>query len=88
MGEQVDLEAVRPDGGTGAEEHRLEVGLSPLRLRLDQNVLDFLATFAVPPMGLSFDESDFITDADFQGEEPEWGSSLPPSLEPESALSP
>jgi len=38
----VELDAVRPGGGAGGEELRLGAALLPLRLRLDQAVVDFL----------------------------------------------
>ena len=39
---QVELDAVRPGGGAAGEELRLGAALLPLRLRLDQAVVDFL----------------------------------------------
>lgn len=44
------LEVVRPDpdSNPGCEEHRLDVALLPLRVRLDQRLLDFLEAFAAP----------------------------------------
>jgi hypothetical protein len=39
---QVELEAVRPGEGEGSEEElRLSVAMLPLRLRIDQAVVDF-----------------------------------------------
>ncbi len=39
---QVELEAVRPGEGEGSEEElRLSIALLPLRLRIDQAVVDF-----------------------------------------------
>ena len=47
---QVELEAVRPDGGSQAEEeYRLSVALLPLRLRIDQNMVAFLQAFFTAP---------------------------------------
>ena len=39
---QVELAAVRPDGGGGEEELRLGAAVLPLRLRIDQAVVEFL----------------------------------------------
>ncbi|KAK9836947.1 hypothetical protein WJX81_001853 [Elliptochloris bilobata] len=52
---QVELDAVRPGGGAAGEELRLGAALLPLRLRLDQAVVDFLQDFALAP---SADEGD------------------------------
>ena len=38
----MELDAVRPGGGVAGEELRLGAALLPLRLRLDQSVVDFL----------------------------------------------
>lgn len=49
MRPQVELEAVRPGGGEGAEELRLGAAVLPLRLRIDQAVVEFLQVFFAPP---------------------------------------
>lgn len=69
---------VKPDGGPGGEELRLSAGLQPLRLRLDQNVVDFLLGFAAPPVGLSFEDGELVRHEDAL--DFEWGP--PPSQEP------
>ena len=45
---QVELDAVRPGGGAAGEELRLGAALLPLRLRLDQAVVDFLQVRQTP----------------------------------------
>lgn len=46
---QVELEAVRPGGDGGGEELRLGAAVLPLRLRVDQAVVEFLQGFFAPP---------------------------------------
>ncbi len=46
---QVELEAVRPGGDSGGEELRLGAAVLPLRLRVDQAVVEFLQGFFAPP---------------------------------------
>ena len=46
---QVEVEAVRPDPASPAEELRLRVALLPVRVRADQRVCEFLAAFFAPP---------------------------------------
>ncbi|BDA50280.1 probable autophagy-related protein 2 at C-terminar half [Coccomyxa sp. Obi] len=46
---QVELEAVRPGGDSGGEELRLGAAVLPLRLRVDQAVVEFLQVFFAPP---------------------------------------
>ena len=46
---QVELEAVRPGGEEGGEELRLGAAVLPLRLRVDQAVVEFLQAFFAPP---------------------------------------
>lgn len=48
---QVELGAVRPDGGGGEEELRLGCAVLPLRLRIDQAVAEFLQARAAPSCG-------------------------------------
>ena len=45
---QVEVEAVRPDPASPAEELRLMVALLPVRVRADQRVCEFLAAFFAP----------------------------------------
>ena len=45
---QVELEAVRPGEGDGADEElRLSIAILPLRLRIDQAVADFCQVHTV-----------------------------------------
>lgn len=46
---QVELEAVRPGGDNSGEELRLSAAVLPLRLRVDQAVVEFLQGFFAPP---------------------------------------
>ena len=45
----MELEAVRPGGEEGGEELRLGAAVLPLRLRVDQAVVEFLQGFFAPP---------------------------------------
>ena len=45
---QMEVEAVRPDPASPAEELRLMVALLPVRVRADQRVCEFLAAFFAP----------------------------------------
>lgn len=46
---QVELEAVSPSGQDSGEELRLGAALLPLRMRIDQAIVDFLQVFFAPP---------------------------------------
>ena len=81
---QAEVEAVRPGAAShGDVELRVRLAVVPLRIRLDQNVADYLLAFAAPaPLdegdGELIEWEDALSELD--GTDPENGPGVPTAL--------